>query len=277
MSLSVFLIALALYSVSHQKNFMENYSQGLNDTLNEAMNVRIELESIMENAVQITQTFVDKFEEKVSQGPETIAEAEMRIHSADRDFPQEQAFIPHQNNTPELVKVNPLVQSKANKIRVYELARDLHMPSKRLVKLINSLGIHINSHMNVLDENQLNLVRKAIEDGISMEADAAVNAALMEQGMNASAAQGSVVNIVLENEDPAYLEPLLQPVIQPAEQPLQELGFSIEELKTAHPYIAVKTLYENGLSIREIAQLLGRGQGEVSLILNLSQKKASVI
>lgn len=49
--------------------------------------------------------------------------------------------------------------------------------------------------------------------------------------------------------------------------------FTLEAIKTAHPYLAVRTLYEQGYSIREIAQLLNRGQGEVELILNLSRKR----
>jgi transposase len=55
------------------------------------------------------------------------------------------------------------------------------------------------------------------------------------------------------------------------------MGFSIDELKTAHPYIAVRTMYENGYSIRQIAQILDRGQGEISLILNLAKRKQACI
>ncbi|MDD2585229.1 MAG: hypothetical protein PHT79_00600 [Syntrophomonadaceae bacterium] len=43
-----------------------------------------------------------------------------------------------------------------------------------------------------------------------------------------------------------------------------------------HPYIAVKTLYNNGLTVTEIAKTLGRGQGEVKLILNLCTKKKAI-
>ncbi len=48
-------------------------------------------------------------------------------------------------------------------------------------------------------------------------------------------------------------------------------------MKKAHPYMAVKALADKGYSIREIAKLLDRGQGEVSLILNLVYKKRASI
>jgi len=47
----------------------------------------------------------------------------------------------------------------------------------------------------------------------------------------------------------------------------------IESLKKAHPYMAVKALADQGYSIKDIAKNLDRGQGEVSLILNLLNKK----
>ncbi len=71
---------------------MENYSQELSDTLNEAMNVRIELESIMENAIQISQTIVDKAEVKISQTPEIHTESASLIHPTDAP-PQEKVLI----------------------------------------------------------------------------------------------------------------------------------------------------------------------------------------
>ena len=41
--------------------------------------------------------------------------------------------------------------------------------------------------------------------------------------------------------------------------------------------MAVKTLADQAYSVKEIAKLLNRGQGEVSLILNLlNQKRASM-
>lgn len=43
-----------------------------------------------------------------------------------------------------------------------------------------------------------------------------------------------------------------------------------------HPDLAVKLLYEKGLGVRDIAQIIGRGQGEVNLILNLHAKKKAI-
>ncbi|ADI01764.1 DUF6115 domain-containing protein [Syntrophothermus lipocalidus] len=51
------------------------------------------------------------------------------------------------------------------------------------------------------------------------------------------------------------------------------LPFSIEDLRRAHPYLVVPRLKEQGLTVQEIAEVLGRGQGEVQLILDLHRRK----
>ncbi len=164
------------------------------------------------------------------------------------------------------------------------MARDLQMSNKELIKLINSLGIHVNSHMNVLDDRQLSLIRQAINTGLSIEQDRSIiePAPINRLELNKSAIKGSVLDLIVDNEDfvdESYADVRLnekQP-IQLEQQRLQGLEFSIDELKKAHPYIAVKTMYDNGYPIRDIAKLLGRGQGEISLILNLSKKKVAVM
>jgi len=51
------------------------------------------------------------------------------------------------------------------------------------------------------------------------------------------------------------------------------LPFSIEDLRKAHPYLVVPRLKEQGWSVQEIAEILGRGLGEIQLILDLHSRK----
>lgn len=265
---------------------MENYSQELNDTLNEAMNVRIELESIMENAIQISQTIVDKVAVNISQPPEITAESEILIHPTDAGPAQEELLIAKiANMIPDTSQVEHKEKAKSKRIRVYELARDLQISSQGLIKLIKSLGINVNSHMNVLDDVQLRLVKQAFRSELINETEKRVIKpdSISSNELNKSGAKGSILDLVLDNENSfksdhfAAANVNARKAQRSEEQPLQGLEFSIDELKAAHPYIAVKTMYDNGYSIREIAKLLDRGQGEISLILNLSKKKQSVM
>lgn len=43
--------------------------------------------------------------------------------------------------------------------------------------------------------------------------------------------------------------------------------------RNMHPYMAVRQLHERGFSVVEISRIMGRGQGEIHLILNLSHRK----
>lgn len=47
----------------------------------------------------------------------------------------------------------------------------------------------------------------------------------------------------------------------------------IEELRRAHPYIAVPRLYNEGYTIPEIAEILEKGQGEIRLIIDVNRKR----
>ena len=44
------------------------------------------------------------------------------------------------------------------KVRVFDLAKQLNMPSKDLVDLLNELGVHAKNHMSAIDENAANYV-----------------------------------------------------------------------------------------------------------------------
>lgn len=306
-------MALAIYSVSRQKNFMENYSQELTETLNEAMNVRIELEAIMENAVQISQTFVDQFEEKVSRRtPEPVHESSIEIRAAELSFSPDDIII---TSTPksftqalkiEEIKIeetkteetaaqevkaqevkaevfsSPAINDiRPKKTRIYVLAKELQMSNQALIDIIRNLGIEVHNHMNALDERQVALVMNTVSNGYLGKPE-------RETSEVSSSTSKIEVHPVTWSSFPAAdnagapdkeatIPAETIPAPMQAAQPVLGLGFTIEELRNAHPYIAVKTLYDNGYPIRDIAKMLDRGQGEVSLILNLSKKKASVI
>lgn len=66
------------------------------------------------------------------------------------------------------------------------------------------------------------------------------------------------------------------PAVQ--EDPQSEDGplltdIDFEQYRNMHPTLAVNRLHNQGLDVRQIAQILQRGQGEIHLILNLNRKK----
>jgi translation initiation factor IF-2 len=54
-----------------------------------------------------------------------------------------------------------------NKMRVYELAREVGLPNKELIQIIKELGIKISNHMNCLNEEQIRMVKKVLDSGAS--------------------------------------------------------------------------------------------------------------
>lgn len=67
------------------------------------------------------------------------------------------------------------------------------------------------------------------------------------------------------------------PVAPDNQPPFEELSAEDEpDYHSMHPYLAVRFMQEKGFTIKEIAQKLGRGQGEIHLMLNLERKKKSV-
>ncbi|HHW61692.1 MAG TPA: hypothetical protein GX404_07290 [Syntrophomonadaceae bacterium] len=190
-SIAALLIAIALFTMSRQKAFMESYLQLFNDTLSEASLVRQDLEAMMENAVQVSETIIQDMDESIQQlmtlreGMNSLPVAavleddgQLSRHKGQADLPQApSASISHNNTQPDQPTVYYLTE-----------------------------------------------------------------------------------------QEEAY------PAANRLQHQAQE-SFSLEDIKAAHPYIAVRTLYEQGYSIRDIAQLLERGQGEVELILNLTRKQ----
>lgn len=76
----------------------------------------------------------------------------------------------------------------------------------------------------------------------------------------------------IEAEGQEIAGPIAEPEIVNQQPP----ALSKEDYPTyrkMHPYLAVRQLHQQGFSVVEISQILGRGQGEIQLILNLSRRK----
>lgn len=49
------------------------------------------------------------------------------------------------------------------KMRVYELAEDLKMPTKELIGFLNEEGIKVKNHMSTIDNDTIELIREIID------------------------------------------------------------------------------------------------------------------
>ncbi len=174
--------------------------------LNDAEQLKLDLNTMMENALDVSRTLVNELDAKVSM-----------VESVEKD-----------EETAKPATVSP---TKGG-LRVYELARELNINSKELLGILDEHGYKYRSHMNVLDYDVAENIKKVFYERESSSLE------------------------IAGSEDIAEINNY----------------FSLEEIKKAHPYLAVSILKEQGYSIKEIAKLLGRGQGEISLILNLSKK-----
>lgn len=204
---------------------LKSYTDELSDVIAQAQDVKTDLVQLMDDALGLSQTLVDDLDARLAGNENLKNNAALEI--TDRQLEQEY--------TDKVVKLNP---GNSPRIRVYDLARELHISSRELVGILQSRGLKITSHMNLIDAEQ---ARKLVHN-VNYSAD--INEQCIVQGL-ASGTEST-------NSEKDFLA----------------------GLQSAHPYMAVHSLYEKGYPIWQIAKLLGRGQGEISLILNLSKKKA---
>jgi len=248
---SILLLSVAVYGVIRQKHQVGACSRELSSTIDEAKAVCGELEVIMENAVNISRSITDEFDHRIN-GLTRVLSAEAR--EVVEELPAKTgAHKPRGGDEP-------------SKIRVYQLAREMHVSSKEMVNIIKQMGIPISNHMNALDEEQVDEIKKRMASGAGDFRSCLLN--------EMSAGKPLVHPADNNAQDSARL---IEKAGTSEEDAKSTLGFSLEELRNAHPYIAVRTLSEKGYSVRDIAKMLGRGQGEVSLIMNLSKKKYACI
>lgn len=240
------LIMAAFYSISRQKMYMDACSRELQDSLLQAQEVKCDLQEIMHNTLILSQQIADDLEKRLH--PEM-----KRRESAAPDLLDQkgQTFI-YLEPSPTGKGSGEFVEGK---MRVHELADELGVSSKELLLTCLHLGYPVRHHMKILNEEQIQRLRDYFF---------------------------SQQPVVLPDYNP---KPLIEDRIRiktdqerqtlPLEHSVSEQGreFSLDEIKKAHPYIAVRTLCELGYTSKEIARILDRGQGEVNLILNLSRKK----
>lgn len=302
------LIAVALYSVNRQKSFLESCSKELKASLLQAQEVKCDLEEIMLNTINMSRELVDDLERRMkneaepdadalSAAPSVLPEyapepeaAVARVQTEKRSpeglampaglggsrmpakiespksFEQKLEPDAHIKTMPAAVFISrpqfsrtinheaPESRTSAGGAcgpRVHELAEELKTSSKELLTICRQLGLPINHHMKVLSAEQVAAIKAkwffgeqyAAPQQPSFQPNAAAAGALPEKtGFNK-----------IDSD--------------------RERQFSMDEIKQAHPYLAVRTLSEQGYDQKEIARILGRGQSEINLIMNLTRRK----
>jgi transposase len=229
------LAILLIFIFIIQKSHMSNYSQELKQTVLEAGFIRDELEKMMENSLSISELILGRLDTEASSVNYSSSREDDLLAIQEME---EETISPHLPPGEE--------QGSATKVRLYELARELEMSSKDLIQLLNDKGYTYSHHMNQISQETAEIIKDKVlrrDDPISLPDSFMEKALLFEEETTT-------------REELPWLE------------------FSLDELRTAHPYLAVRSLHEKGYNIKEIAQLLERGQGEVELILNLTRKKS---
>lgn len=217
-----------IYRIIKQGSLLKAYTDELTTVIGEAQDVKRDLVDLMDDALSLSQTLIDDLDTRIAGNGTYIKDS--------ADFAAVVNDDELQLEYPDkVVKFNP---GSSSRIRVYDLARELHISSSELVIVLQGCGLKITSHMNLIDAEQ---------------ARALINKA--------------------DYPTDAIDVPSAQPGTQNGESFDNEAAF-LASLQLAHPYMAVSSLYEKGYPIWQIAKILGRGQGEINLILNLSNKKA---
>jgi len=246
--LSVIIIALAVtcYLV-WRKSWLSGGFAELKSTILEARLVQDDLNTMLEKSVDISREIVMNIDNRLSR------DEEERVPDDERVNPQlstdDSRFI---------------IKPKA-KIRIYELARSLGTNSRELIYKMQAMGYSYKNPLNTLDEVTAGIIIDRIDSQSKDEMDNLIqieNQPLDVCNQPSQLAQPTTISsqIIIDN----FME-------------IEDFETWIASLKKAHPYMAVKALADKGYSIREIAKLLDRGQGEVSLILNLVYKKRAIM
>lgn len=279
------MIIAAWFKVRKQKLLIDQNSRELKNTLIEASAVREDLAGLLENSVEISQIIVDNLDERIEainnldsfirEADEKQQQLEQTINSIDSLIPAIQPEIkavnedkydkslPEPEDFCEIAIEQSEIKLIPQRCKVYELAREQDMSSKSLIALLNNLGYKISHHMSLLDETVVERVKEEIllgSLGATMRTDSAVQHLSLVSRVELHR-EDRKVNLSINDKPGSDVT----------------IDFTIDDLKSAHPYLAVRTLYEKGFSVMDIAKMLDRGQGEVNLILNLTRKKQACV
>lgn|GEM_PF-4876894 len=271
-------ISLRIY---RQKKQVKKYSQELKSTVIEAKLVCEDLTGIMEDALGVSQIIIDDIDKKIVDADHAIEDVDQKIAQATSlnitvpnagNFIMREEGSDHEDSTEPGVAAQDMLGNAgyalSSKVRVYNLAQEVGMSSKEMVRFIRGLGMEVVNHMNCLDDDQVMAIKKALQSVAKPIFKAFEQVADPELYLRSDIIEISKPHLVDSDADSKWVNP---------EQLLNANSsnyiISVEDLKKAHPYLAVRILRERGFSIRDIAKMLNRGQGEVSLIINLSARK----
>lgn len=306
------LIAVALYSVNRQKLFMESCSKELKASLLQAQEVKCDLEEMMLNTINMSRELVDDLERRIKIEAEPVPSVlftaqnmllehgtnsqltssevqsdEIRAEDPSTTVVNPKPWIPEKAAGPKLFEPKPGTGSGMKTIpaavfnsrpqfpgalkhelpesrtdsnaacsqRVHELAEELKASSKELLNICRQLGLPVNHHMKVLSSEQVDAIKAQWFFGEQV---------VVQSKQSHSSFQPEIVHASSLSSEKVG-------VYHGADERGQQ--FSLDEIKQAHPYLAVRTLSEQGYDQKEIARILGRGQSEINLILNLTKRK----
>jgi len=246
------LVFGGIFYMSYRKGVWEKFYEEFRNTVDEAHIVKTDLHSMLDQSIGISRAIVDGLDSRLAELSQLQEEARLTQLAIQQITEQRLALmemtsveaIPEnyeEEFEAEWLEEEPL---KENKIRVYELARELNMNSKELVATLQELGFPVNNQLNTLDYE----VTVSIKQKLT----------LLESGLLPKNRSDGLADRVLSFGN--YKNSAIKPK-------------DLEALREAHPYLAVRTLQEAGYSVCEMAQLLNRGQGEIKLIINLINKK----
>lgn len=247
LSMIIIALAVACYLV-WRKSWLSGGFAELKNTILEARLVQDDLNTMLEKSVDISREMVMNIDSRLSRDEEERVPDDERVN-------------------PELSTDDSrfIIKPKA-KIRIYELARSLGTNSRELIYKMQAMGYSYKNPLNTLDEVTAGIIIDRIDSQSKDEMD---NLIQIENQ--------PLVDIYNEHKQLAQPITLASQVILDNSMEIEDFEIWIASLKKAHPYMAVKALADKGYSIREIAKLLDRGQGEVSLILNLVYKKRAIM
>jgi|ADurb_Oil_03_Slu_FD_contig_123_26888_length_2033_multi_3_in_2_out_0_2 hypothetical protein len=240
--MTVIVLVAACYLV-WRKSWLPGSFVELKNTILEARLVQDDLNSMLEKSLDVSREIVMSIDTRM-----------IRVNEQEMEKQVSSPQLPADNN-------NYQVKPKA-KIRIYELARILGVNSRDLIHRMQAAGYSYDNPLNTLDEVTAGIIIDKINSENKDEMDNLIQ--IQNQPPDEIAGQ--------ENQ-PAQLVNITDQVTCNNPMEIEDLEAWVESLKKAHPYVAVKALADKGYSIRSIAKLLERGQGEVSLILNLVNKK----
>ncbi|HZK42804.1 MAG TPA: hypothetical protein VFC73_00750 [Syntrophomonadaceae bacterium] len=156
-----------------------------------------------------------------------------------------------------------------------QLKQDLNLVMENAVDISRSLIDELDKKAAKLNSLPHSSKQAAKETPILLESDQ-LNTVLpdFELSHHINILDDSIISIekllLATAEDPEDEEK------QVMSEMLTEEVVNIEDIKKVHPYIAVRILHDQGHDIKKIAKLLGRGQGEVKLLLNLAAKSTAI-